>query len=206
MIPQRDAFVVTQEGESGLLQELTELLPSLITVDRVQPALVIGPGRGQELAALSWAGKLTTVTLRAQTVAEEYRHLADIVEEDFHFTTLPTGRFSLIVCRQTIEHSPAPYLMLAQIRRVLADHGRVFLTIPDAHWADDDSPSHVTILSWEDWCRLFERVGLDVAWCGRMRLPTRGYADACSMQFLLAPRLPPPPPVHGVLKALGNIT
>lgn len=205
MAPQRDAFLRDREGESGQLHELTDLLPSLIHVDRVSPALVIGPGRGQEIAALSWVGYLTVVTLRAATVEEQYRSRVDIVGEDFHFTGLPTGHFALIVCRQTLEHSPAPYLFLTQMRRVITERGRAFVTVPDVHWADDDSPSHVTILSWEDWCRLFERTGFDVVWCGRACIPTRGYSDACSMQFLLAPRIPPPLPIQGVLKALGGV-
>jgi 2-polyprenyl-3-methyl-5-hydroxy-6-metoxy-1,4-benzoquinol methylase len=109
----------------GLL--LREVQPG----DRV---LDLGCGDGRFLTVLAQAGAHPTGAEIAEEAARRARAhtpgvAVELVEPD---GSLPFahGAFDLVWCSEVLEHVPDVALTLSEVRRVLAPHGRLLLTVP----------------------------------------------------------------------------
>jgi SAM-dependent methyltransferase len=130
---------------------------------------------------------------------------------------IPQGKYSGIVSLHVLEHIDQSRLSetLACWRNSLLQDGRVFCVIPDLggrghqlagrHWNGFGDPAHVTLLSWQEWNRIFaaggfsvNRVGTDGLWCLPYRqgkgklLDGIRYSVPTLVQFLLGRLILPP--------------
>lgn len=85
-------------------------------------------------------------------------------------TTLPCtdGAFDILTSIHTVEHIPDFEAALREFQRVLAAHGTLFIVVPYhglyrqlMGWNDRD-PTHVSVLSFPDWCAALSRNGFRI--------------------------------------------
>ena len=64
---------------------------------------------------------------------------------DMHDMSLPDRSFDGIYCRESYEHSVAPYIALCEMNRVLKLNGHVLINLPWEEWIREDS--HFSVLT-----------------------------------------------------------
>jgi len=95
--------------------------------------LDIGAGCGAETWVLMNAGyDVVGITFGEDNIkyAKE-RYGVELIEMDMHNLLFPDNSFDSIFMVQTFEHAFAPWLFIIEMRRVLRNHGKVFLDVPD---------------------------------------------------------------------------
>lgn len=85
---------------------------------------------------------------------------------DMNFLDQVDESIDFLFCRQSLEHSPFPYLTLLEYNRVLKPGGRLYIEVPqpDAETLEEDKPNHYSILGRTMWLSLLKRTGFDVDW------------------------------------------
>jgi len=113
---------------AAVKQAIMDLLP-----DAAGPVLEIGPAGGWcALQLRERYGHVTCLTLfEAEAEALRSRGLDDVTVADMH--RMPagwSGRFAVLHASHVLEHSPAPYIALSEMFRVLATGGVLQITMP----------------------------------------------------------------------------
>jgi len=75
---------------------------------------------------------VTGVTCNADEKSESQRRGIKVVEEDFHFLSLPDESFDLVFSSHSLEHSISPLFALLEWTRVLRRGGYLMVVIPMA--------------------------------------------------------------------------
>lgn len=95
-----------------------------------KPVLILGCGDGFEVAHARGRFGWEAVGL---TLLESERRLAQhVMLGDMHALPWLDAIFDCVYSKETLEHSPAPYLALREINRVLKPGGRFCLLMPSA--------------------------------------------------------------------------
>jgi ubiquinone/menaquinone biosynthesis C-methylase UbiE len=61
------------------------------------------------------------------------RSRARVIESTVEEVTLPPASFDVVCGWHVLEHVPEPVLVLSGLRRLLAEHGLLFLEVPNVH-------------------------------------------------------------------------
>ncbi len=155
---QYSAFAFIQGGLTGLLRRTLlerEVRRMRGLIGEVGRVLEVGCGTGEYLAALQQVRGWSVMGLEpspyAAQVAKE-RGL-EVVTGTLEEAGLADEAFDLIILRHVLEHLPSPSHTLGEVRRLLADGGLCFLTLPDIgsweaklmgrFWYDLDLPRHL---------------------------------------------------------------
>lgn len=120
--------------ERALLRRETRRLRRRLDTG-VRAVLEIGPGDGRFLAAVAstWpAARLATYDISSVRLAPE---LAGRVEQHvgpgLHAAGFAAGAFDLVVLRHVVEHVPDLHAFLAEVRRITAPRGGVYVKTPN---------------------------------------------------------------------------
>jgi SAM-dependent methyltransferase len=83
---------------------------------------------------------------------------------DQSFLEFDDGRFDLIWCRHTLEHSIFPYFTLSEFHRVLKPKGWLYVEVPapDTPCHHETNKNHYSVLGKSLWENLIVRSGFDV--------------------------------------------
>ena len=149
--------------------EITHRMIDFLLSEHPQEAgarvLVLGSRDGMALEAFSVRGlEAVGVTWDPQDV-EACRALGLKVQEgDVSFLDFDDASFSVVWCRQVLEHSVIPFFSLSEVYRVLVPGGHVYLEVPSpdtssAHQADRN---HYSVLGKSMWLELLRRVGFEL--------------------------------------------
>jgi SAM-dependent methyltransferase len=106
---------------------------------------------------------VTTITVRPWQ---------DATQMDMHDLQYPPESFDAIYGCQVYEHSYAPWLALMESWVVLKPHGILFANMPLP--TDNDVVTHPTMLTLEQWSRIYEYCGFKVNYSA-----SRGFAVNC---------------------------
>ena len=135
--------------------------------------LEIGCGAGDALAVasgLGWAAAGVDVSPRAVEAARRRFPALDVRVGSDEVSDFPDGSFDAVLLLDVIEHLGRPHELVASVRRVLREGGRVLVVTPDAEspsarllgrrWFHA-LPEHVLLHSRESLRLLFEAHGLE---------------------------------------------
>ncbi|MFH1109904.1 MAG: class I SAM-dependent methyltransferase [Planctomycetota bacterium] len=96
--------------------------------------LEVGCGGGHILRLFPHS-RLTGVDVSGRMLEKARKNLAgyqvQLLKGELQHLNLPNGGFDKIICSEVLEHVIDPDAVLAQIRRLLAPHGRVVITLPN---------------------------------------------------------------------------
>ena len=122
------------EGDKEMFLAKTRVMSHL--PERADSVLDIGPACGWETKYLveKYDGShVTAVTLFEEEVVEIKKNSGvTAVVADMHELPFKNNRYDLVFASHVLEHSPAPYIALSEMYRVLADKGWCFLVLPSA--------------------------------------------------------------------------
>lgn len=147
--------------------------------------LILGCGDGYEVAfareELGWDA--VGLTFHPVEAAEKNRkcRAEDMVVGDLHALPWPDGTFDCVYSKETLEHSPCPFLALVESSRVLKMGGRFFHLIADG-WDKQRDWYHLSCLPDWLWCDLMRKAGLHVeevkTWpdCERCEFVNKAYS------------------------------
>lgn len=121
--------MIRQSIQDVAFQEITIRFPEL----RGRKILDVGAGSGKLAARLAREGAAVTAldrSLRAQTEDK-----VNYIAHDLNSGTLPFdhGVFDIVVSTEVLEHLRAPFLILAEMVRVIRQGGILVLTMPN-YW------------------------------------------------------------------------
>jgi len=85
---------------------------------------------------------------------------------DMNFLSELDESVDLIWARQSLQHSPFPYITLLEWNRVLKPRGRLYIEVPqpDCERHHENSLNHYSVLGLKMWLSLLARTGFDVSW------------------------------------------
>ena len=157
------------------------LAPLLASVPNGALALDFGCGVGYACELLYRAGYATVGIEIAESALERAR---ERIPQGRFYLADPGGRIPLesgvvdaLACLGVLEHIPEPHCVLAECRRVLADHGRAVFVVPNA-WSPYFAVGSGTGQEYEkprtrrDWVSLFRGAGFAVLSCRKDPGPT----------------------------------
>ena len=131
--PDMEEDVPEKIEKSSEIRDIKELRLAMLP-DVEGPVLEVGPGGGWTALRLKEKyGEVTCATLFEEEVKALVSRGLDAEVADMH--SLPTvwgGRFGIVHASNVLEHSPAPYVVLSEFRRVLREGGVMQITMPDA--------------------------------------------------------------------------
>lgn len=104
--------------------------------DRPGRLLDIGCGSGFFLKMAQERGwDAVGVDLNSQAVAyAKTHHQVDAVCSDVRDVPFPEGSFDLVTLWNVLDHIPDPFDLLTEVRRVVKDHGYLFIRTPNVVW------------------------------------------------------------------------
>lgn len=155
---QYSAFAFSQGGLVALLRRTLlerEARSMRNLIGEGGRVLEVGCGTGEYLAALQqmrgWSVMGLEPSLYAAQVAKEQG--LEVITGTLEEAGLANEAFDLVILRHVVEHLPSPSHTLGEVRRLLADDGLCFLTLPDIgsweaklmgrFWYDLDLPRHL---------------------------------------------------------------
>jgi SAM-dependent methyltransferase len=131
-------------------------------------SLLIGPGGPSEVRAL-----LGNVPEPVFVLSDHQPELGAIGQAglavtcergDMHDMPFQSGVFGLVYASNVLEHALAPYVVLMEIRRVLAENGIAYLVMPSFAGVEGGrGPFHLHCLTQEVWTELLRKCGLVIA-------------------------------------------
>jgi len=80
--------------------------------------------------------------------------------EDMHALSFPEAYFTKVYSRESFEHSPAPFLVCLEVRRLLRPGGIFVVNVPGPSWID--YPAHYSVLNKDQMLALFKRAEFEV--------------------------------------------
>jgi ubiquinone/menaquinone biosynthesis C-methylase UbiE len=116
--------------------------------------LDIGCKTGAEQGLWREHGILNTIGLDLWPEKAMDRGLA-VIRHDMHVLPFGDGAFNVVYCRDTLEHSPNPERVMAEIFRVLRPNGLLFLSGPV--WKPEEY--HYSLFTVEDYRKLLTDFG-----------------------------------------------
>lgn len=84
---------------------------------------------------------------------------------DMHALPFGDGEFDTVYCRETYEHSIAPYIAMCEMNRVLCTNGYLLINIPDERWLKHHS--HFSVLTESQMMEMFRKCRFETAKKGR---------------------------------------
>jgi ubiquinone/menaquinone biosynthesis C-methylase UbiE len=154
--------------------------------------LDLGCGDGWSTNRLRELGKNATgVTITPREADHARRRYGlELVVCDMHHLRLPDLAFGAIYCRESYEHTVAPFVALCEMNRVLRPGGHVLLNIPWEEWIREDS--HYSVLTASQMREMFFKCRFVVEKEGRTELGHYWYL-ARKVAEVAAPHTFPPP-------------
>lgn len=93
-----------------------------------------------------------------------YQDISNLIRADACHLPFRSNCFQKVFSRQTIEHVPTPALMVKEMVRVCAPHGRIYLNFPGRFSSRRHRNLHVSFLT-QKWCQqTFQSLGLKSIW------------------------------------------
>lgn len=163
---------VRPEGDSAYHAALTKdvvtrfLDPVGLAPDAVILDLGCGPGYFLDEMKARGFTNVTGVTLSPDD-AEQCKSKSHIVRQaDMNFLPELDESVDYIWCRQSLQHSPFPYITLLEWNRVLKPQGRLYIEVPqpDCERQHESVMNHYSVLGLRMWLALLARTGFDVRW------------------------------------------
>lgn len=74
---------------------------------------------------------------------------------DMHSLPFRDKEFDAVYCRETYEHSIAPYIAMCEMNRVLKEGGYLLINVPDESWLSDES--HYSVLTRPQMLEMFRK-------------------------------------------------
>lgn len=122
-------------------------------------SLESGTGSDGTLAIGCAEGELFTLR---QAYGGSFTHLS-LDNGDMHCMSYASGAFQRTFASNVLEHSPAPYFALLEIRRVTQASGEVHIAMPQFDGPEGGGGMlHVSCLDAKVWGGLLRKVGLEV--------------------------------------------
>lgn len=164
----QDDHKVTTGTQPEVTAQIHTLRESLKVLERVPPSkyprvLDLGCAGGEPEALRRLGYQVTGFTLGPLNVlwAKE-RYGLDLVYGDMHDLPFPAASFDAVICKESFEHCFAPILVTIEVNHVLREHGKWFMSVPDASVETGFNWSHPTILTATQRKALFEAFGFKV--------------------------------------------
>lgn len=130
-----EGFTSPYEYEDPLRLEFYKKLASLPFFDGYGKILDVGCGTGGVFRALPRDNQLKKYGIDFSSVAVEEirRRFPDgiFVTGDAHHLPFPDNFFDRIICTETLEYVDDPAAVVAEMYRVLKEHGKILITVPE---------------------------------------------------------------------------
>ena len=111
-----------------------QLIREMLHANAGHRVLEVGCGGGHVLRMFPQC-ILTGVDVSGEMIAKAKRNLVGypvrLLKGELDAVDLPVGGFDRIICSEVLEHVVDPEQLLGTMRRLLAPHGRVVITIPN---------------------------------------------------------------------------
>lgn len=123
--------------------------------------LLIGPGGINEIEALKRATNnapfdVLTAHAREAAVYQGYR----VITADMHDMPIANSKYDLVYASNVLEHAFAPYVALAEIRRVMRLGARAYFILPSFAGVEGGiGPFHLHCLNRQVWEELLKKTG-----------------------------------------------
>lgn len=157
----------------------------LVVGSRDGAALDLFVARGLEATGVTWDPRdVEACRSRGLTVQEG----------DVSFLDFDDASFSVVWCRQVLEHSVIPAFALSEMHRLLAPGGCLYLEVssPDTSSAHQANRNHYSVLGKSMWLELLRRAGFELL--NELDLSFTAAAGPDLYWALVARRPPPPAP------------
>jgi SAM-dependent methyltransferase len=174
---------VYPEPPSSLHDEITRRMFADLMTRGLVPAggraLDVGCGRGLALDLFREAGLLGVGIGVGPDVAHCRSRGLDVTDMDFAELDFADETFDLVWCRHALEHSPFPYFLLAEMRRILRPGGVLYAEVPapDTACRHEANPNHYSVLGKRMWLELMARAGFSAVDGKDLRLTTAAGPD-----------------------------
>ncbi len=179
----------------------SRILASLMRRPRTTRILDVGTAEGYIGQALRAAGfaQVTGLERDSASAVSARASYADVIEGDLDWpatwTWPPDVRFDVIICAAVLEHLRDPWSALRRLNEVLADDGRMLISLPNSgHWwvrlnvlcgrfpLDDCGlfdRDHVRFFTWSSLQALLRQSGLAIeqAWVTPIPFASLGASD-----------------------------
>ena len=129
-----------------------------IKPDSFENVLDVGFGTGYSLEKFKKFGinpigiTLDNSELQCALLLKYDVHMMDMANLDFD-----DGKFDLVWCRHTLEHSSMPMIALMEFHRVLGKSGHLYIEVPADNVMHIENPNHFSIFSDGAWQALFRK-------------------------------------------------
>lgn len=123
--------------------------------------LVIGAGDGGEVKVLKEQGFDvigTTLHWSDKKFAKNFYDV-ELYIEDFHDMSFTRGTFDGIYSHHSLEHTISPLIALFEIKRVLKNSGRIYITVPESGTGNETGIQHYSVLTETLWRHLLDIIG-----------------------------------------------
>ena len=163
---------VRAEGDSPYHAALTRdvmsrfLDPLNLPRDAVILDLGCGPGYFLDEMKQRQYTNVLGVTLSPDD-AEQCRAKGHTVRHaDMNFLPEQDESVDYIWCRQSLQHSPFPYITLLEWNRVLKPQAKLYIEVPqpDCERQHETAMNHYSVLGIKMWLSILARTGFDVSW------------------------------------------
>lgn len=170
---------------------IREMVPKVCALTDKDCVLDVGCGQGVAFEEFCKAGMSHVYGLTAgQEDAKAAKRKAAAMNEAYDGTHIAAccadmhgaivGRaYSLIWARHALEHSPAPYYMLHEFKRILKPGGILYVEVPapGTDCCHETNKNHYSVLTFEMWLSLLARAGYQFVETGEIPLQTQAGAD-----------------------------
>lgn len=127
--------------------------------------LVLGCGDGYEVKVLremGWKNARGITFYDGEFKNVRKQGLQNIIElGDFHDMPFPNAMFDYVISKETLEHAISPFIVLAEINRVMKIDGRFVHYIPEGEAKQSDPYHYMCAPSWL-WSDLMRKAGFSV--------------------------------------------
>lgn len=138
--------------------------------------LEIGCGWGQMLQKLASEGysDLTGASASPEDVERAKQEGINVIQADMHELPFDLGTFDVIIASHVFEHTPAPFIALAEWSEMLKVGGHLLILTPDQEekWAAE--PHHFIVPTPRQMKYLALKAGFEVLTCDYQRSQTIG--------------------------------
>lgn len=141
--------------------------PYLDYIENCESVLDVGCGTGRLVRHLVEKGHYNVAGITFDKKEIEFgvnklglKKNVHIFEGDMHQLPFPEKTFDAVVSWDNLEHSPAPYIALCEMYRVLKPEGRALIYIPGTDWIDCNY--HFIVLNIRQMKHLAEMIGFEV--------------------------------------------